>query len=575
MITAAQLNGLFSLGEPFTRDAQLKFGLTVDTSLQIASNVLGVAPGGISASHLASGSVTPSALAINSGDVPHSSASVLATTVKTGLEEVALGYLARVQRSGGTMSGPLDMGANKISNVADPTAGLDVVNLRTVNTAVSRGDYYFTPTTYGNPTGLNGTLKVTWIRASASFYFSGIPTIGDTITIHGVTFIFDTTGLPGTIMIGLDVATTVANAVAALNVDTRITSDLIPFNHGFWSAQDSGIGAAFHVIVTNEDPPNTPEDGDKKTSSEVSTAISRIGFRGGLNVAKDGMIVIDAFTNTMYTYDAMQPAAPWIPVQGAGGAVDATLVTYTGPPLSNIPVAPLDNLQDILIAIDAAFGSVVVPLHASTHELGGLDELVLTGMSGLLATAQTPVTHKGSHEDTGLDEIDVTALSGLLADPQDAGSIRGVNVHTAAPNDGDILVYSLTATRYEPTAQSGMASPVILSNLTDATGLAVGNLVRISAANTVLPADASVAGTMPCVGMIHNIPGPNLVDVTIVGKVVGLAGLSAGTEYYVDTSAGGYTAVVPSGAGEVLQRIGIALNATTMLILPITYVIIT
>lgn len=56
--------------------------------------------------------------------------------------------------------------------------------------------------------------------------------------------------------------------------------------------------------------------------------------------------------------------------------------------------------------------------HSARHENAGADEISVTGLSGLLADAQTPLAHAGSHEDSGTDEIDVTGLSGLLADAQ-------------------------------------------------------------------------------------------------------------------------------------------------------------
>lgn len=59
-----------------------------------------------------------------------------------------------------------------------------------------------------------------------------------------------------------------------------------------------------------------------------------------------------------------------------------------------------------------------VPPHAATHEDGGADEIDVTGLTGVLATPQTPATHATSHENGGADEISVTGLSGLLADPQ-------------------------------------------------------------------------------------------------------------------------------------------------------------
>jgi len=57
-------------------------------------------------------------------------------------------------------------------------------------------------------------------------------------------------------------------------------------------------------------------------------------------------------------------------------------------------------------------------LHASTHENGGVDEINVAGLSGLLADDQNPVNHATDHQNGGGDEINVAGLSGLLADDQ-------------------------------------------------------------------------------------------------------------------------------------------------------------
>lgn len=56
--------------------------------------------------------------------------------------------------------------------------------------------------------------------------------------------------------------------------------------------------------------------------------------------------------------------------------------------------------------------------HHALHENGGADEISVLGLSGLLADAQTPLTHAASHQNGGADEISVAGLSGLLADAQ-------------------------------------------------------------------------------------------------------------------------------------------------------------
>jgi hypothetical protein len=60
--------------------------------------------------------------------------------------------------------------------------------------------------------------------------------------------------------------------------------------------------------------------------------------------------------------------------------------------------------------------------HHTTHENGGMDEVDLTGMTGLLATPQTPILHAADHQNGGADEMSVAGLSGVLADAQTAAA---------------------------------------------------------------------------------------------------------------------------------------------------------
>jgi hypothetical protein len=56
--------------------------------------------------------------------------------------------------------------------------------------------------------------------------------------------------------------------------------------------------------------------------------------------------------------------------------------------------------------------------HAVTHEDTGIDEVDVTGLTGLLADPQTPILHHLEHETGGGDEVNVTGLAGELADDQ-------------------------------------------------------------------------------------------------------------------------------------------------------------
>lgn len=131
----------------------------------------------------------------------------------------------------------------------------------------------------------------------------------------------------------------------------------------------------------------------------------------------------------------------------------------------------------------AQAGSVVTLPHAPSHETGGLDEIDVTGLFGLLADEQNPLAHAADHENGGSDELDVTGLSGLLIDEQNplahatdhesggsdeinVGDLRGdtksINIEDPAASD-DITFFH--ATRAALISQINF----VLTGATDAT----------------------------------------------------------------------------------------------------------
>jgi len=140
-----------------------------------------------------------------------------------------------------------------------------------------------------------------------------------------------------------------------------------------------------------------------------------------------------------------------VPVEIAEGAtVDVSALTDFMPP------APADDTYFVLFDGNAAnalvpdgivihLGSMYfdvkpAPLgpipagHAVTHEDTGIDEVDVTGLSGLLADAQTPILHHLEHETGGSDEINVTDLAGELADDQPPKA-HGNPAHTSTFED--------------------------------------------------------------------------------------------------------------------------------------------
>lgn len=123
----------------------------------------------------------------------------------------------------------------------------------------------------------------------------------------------------------------------------------------------------------------------------------------------------------------------------------------------------------------------------------------------------------------------------------------------------------------------GSALPVGKNNSYVATyeaGVLLNDPVYITATGTVDRADASSVATMPARGVVSSMddPAPGQCVVTVQGPVSTFAGLTPGADYVMSTTPG---LILPEGSGdaafptdpdEVLQPIGQALNATTLLV---------
>lgn len=96
--------------------------------------------------------------------------------------------------------------------------------------------------------------------------------------------------------------------------------------------------------------------------------------------------------------------------------------------------------------------------------------------------------------------------------------------------------------------------------------------VRISAADTLAKAQASGIATAPAVGFVLSKPTASTAILQNTGELGGFVGLTPGALYYLDQSvAGGITLTPPAlpadlGSGKIVQRVGRARNATTLLI---------
>jgi len=105
-------------------------------------------------------------------------------------------------------------------------------------------------------------------------------------------------------------------------------------------------------------------------------------------------------------------------------------------------------------------------------------------------------------------------------------------------------------------------------------GVVLGDLVTIVSPDTVGKADATLTATMPAIGFVTSFPDATHLTIVMVGSLSGFVGLVPGTSYYVDNAVpGGVTSNVGNGylgapfvTGNVIQKIGVAINPTTMLV---------
>ena len=122
------------------------------------------------------------------------------------------------------------------------------------------------------------------------------------------------------------------------------------------------------------------------------------------------------------------------------------------------------------------------------------------------------------------------------------------------------------------------SSAEIVSSLNaNAAAIVIGTPVYVSAAGSVNKASASAVGTSRVLGLVQTSSiAPAASGSIITGGVITAAtgewdvvagttgGLTAGTLYYLSTTAGMITSTAPVGAGQYVMSIGLGLSPTEM-----------
>ena len=115
---------------------------------------------------------------------------------------------------------------------------------------------------------------------------------------------------------------------------------------------------------------------------------------------------------------------------------------------------------------------------------------------------------------------------------------------------------------------AGPIAEIELQSLTngDAGNHVIGDIVYISAADTVKKAKADAAGTKDAVAVATaTIANATTGFYQFSGVIGGLSGLTAGAIYYLSAATAGLmTTTAPSTTGQYVCRLGIALSTTEL-----------
>jgi hypothetical protein len=91
----------------------------------------------------------------------------------------------------------------------------------------------------------------------------------------------------------------------------------------------------------------------------------------------------------------------------------------------------------------------------------------------------------------------------------------------------------------------------------------IGDLVYVNGPDSIDTSDRTDVNTTPCVGIVIAKPTGLTATVLFSGRCSIFVGLSPGTQYYLGPF-GALTPTPPIANGEVFQKIGVAVNTTTL-----------
>jgi hypothetical protein len=147
---------------------------------------------------------------------------------------------------------------------------------------------------------------------------------------------------------------------------------------------------------------------------------------------------------------------------------------------------------------------------------------------------------------------------------------REATVVSAGSGDaGKIVALASNGRLDQSVLPTGIGQPTYTGNAAE--NLAAGDLVYVTATGTVAKADASASNaSKTAVGFVLTaVTNGNPATVYLEGINDSLSGLTVGSRYFLSgTTAGGITATAPSTAGHVVQLVGVAVSANSLVFRP-------
>jgi hypothetical protein len=182
----------------------------------------------------------------------------------------------------------------------------------------------------------------------------------------------------------------------------------------------------------------------------------------------------------------------------------------------------------------------------------------LRQITGTLTEEAALTTSAGAAD---ADKLPALNAQGVL----DTSILNGTTTSSGAGSSGKTPILDTTGRLDQSMMPVGIVPET--GEITASESLADGDFVNIwnnAGTPNVRKADASTTGKEAHGFVLAAASASSVALVYFEGSNTHLSGLTAGTRYLSATTPGGSTGTAPSGSGQIIQNLGIAISATTL-----------